>query len=192
MSSMRHSISVGGRLRPPPKYMSYSILSCRMSRSSAERSSSMVAMRWKSPRLHPRSGFGGRQRQRGAALRMKQRPGVHRAGRWNRWQLRRDSLLCSNDGMAEKAKPAASGDQTALLRRLPSVDELLLRPRVADLGRKLERGFLVEMGRGVLAQLRRDIVSGQPPGERQPSEEKMDLLLVWGVRTVCAPALHGG
>src|SRR5258708_13511959 len=150
MSSMRHSISVGGRLRPPPKYMSYSILSCRMSRSSAERSSSMVAMRWKSPRLHPRFGFGGRQRQRGGTLRMKQRPGAHRAGRSNSWQLRGDSLLCSNDGMAEKAKPASGTDQTALLRRLPSVDEFLLRPRVADLGPKLAPAFLVHKVPAVL------------------------------------------
>src|SRR5258708_30860859 len=168
MSSMRHSISVGGRLRPPPKYMSYSILSCRMSRSSAERSSSMVAMRWKSSRVHPRFGFGGRQRQRGGTLRMKQRPGAHRAGRSDSCQLRGDSLLCSNDGMPEKAKPASGADQTALLRQLPSVDELLLRPRVADLGRKLERGFLVEMGRGVLAPLRRGNGFGQPPGKNQP------------------------
>src|ERR1700732_543120 len=127
---MRHSISVGGRLRPPPKYMSYSILSWRMSRSSAERSSSIVAMRGKSPRVHPRFAPGGRQRRRGGALRMKQRPGECGADRSYSWQLRGDSLLCSNDGMAEKAKPTSSADQTALLRLLPSVDELLLRPRV--------------------------------------------------------------
>src|SRR5882762_7568244 len=188
---MRHSISVGGRLRPPPKYMSYSILSCRMSRSSAERSSSMVAMRWKSPRLHPRFGFGGRQRQRGGTLRMKQRPGAHRAGRSNSCQLRGDSLLCSNDGMAERAKPASGADQTALLRQLPSVDELLLRPRVADLGRKLERGFLVEMVRGVLAQLRRDIVSGEPLEEGNLAVEAMELRIVRSVEQVLAPSLRG-
>jgi hypothetical protein len=58
--------------------------------------------------------------------------------------LRGDSLLCSNGGMTEKAKPASAADQTMLLRRLPSVDELLLRPQVAELGRTLERGFVVE------------------------------------------------
>src|SRR6266436_585900 len=40
--SMRHSISVGGRFFPPPKYCSYSIFSCRMSFSSCPRSSSTV------------------------------------------------------------------------------------------------------------------------------------------------------
>src|SRR5260370_37095678 len=151
-----------------------------MSRSSDERSSSMVAMRWKSPRVHPRSGFGGRQRRKGAATRMKQRPGKHRDGHSNSWQLRGDSLLCSNDGMPEKAKPASGADQTALLRQLPSVDELLLRPRVADLGRKLERGFLVEMVRGVLAQLRRDIVSGGAAGKSQPVVGRAGLRVVPG------------
>src|SRR5262252_2522671 len=43
-SSMRHSTSFGGRLRPPPKYMSYSILSWRISRSSCASSSSIVAI----------------------------------------------------------------------------------------------------------------------------------------------------
>src|SRR5579859_2756409 len=47
---MRHSISVGGRFLPPPKYWSYSIFSCRMSRSIWPSSSSIVAM-GKGPRL---------------------------------------------------------------------------------------------------------------------------------------------
>src|SRR5579863_3422519 len=188
---MRHSISVGGRLRPPPKYMSYSILSCRMSRSSAERSSSMVAMRWKSPRIHRRSAHGGRQRRSARAMRIKQWPGEHAAGRSNSWQLRCDSLLCSNGGMAEKAKPAASADQTMLLRRLPSVDELLLRPLVAELGRTLERRFLVETIRGELAQLRREIVSGAPQEEAGLEAEAVELRVVQSVERTLAPSLRG-
>src|ERR1700751_334449 len=133
-----------------------------MSRSSAERSSSMVAMRSKSPRVHRRSVPGGRQRRSGGAMLMKQLLEERRTVHSNSWQLPGDSLLCSNVGMAEKAKPAAGADQTMLLRRLPSVDELLLRPQVADLTRTLERGFVVEMVRNELAQLRREIVSGAP------------------------------
>src|SRR5258707_10814928 len=163
-----------------------------MSRSSDERSSSMVAMRWKSPRVHPRSGFGGRQRRKGAATRMKQRPGKHRDGHSNSWQLRGDSLLCSNDGMPEKAKPASGADQTALLRQLPSVDELLLRPRVADLGRKLERGFLVEMVRGGLAQSRRDIFLGARVERRNPAGEAVGVgILGGGGEGVGAPPRGG-
>src|SRR6266852_8665189 len=162
-----------------------------MSRSSAERSSSMVAMRWKSPRVHPRCGLGARQRRRSAALRMKQRPGEHAAGRSNSSQLRGDSLLCSNGGMPERAKPVASADQTALLRQLPSVDELLLRPRVATLGDKVERGFLVDAVRGVLTQLRREIVSGETLEESHRGTEAIELRVVRSVEEALAPSLRG-
>jgi len=124
-------------------------------------------------------------------MRMKQRLGEHGAGRPNSWQLRGDSLLCSNGGMSEKAKPASGADQTALLRQLPSVDELLLRPRVADLGGKLERGFLVEMVRGVLAQLRREIVSGEPLEKGNLAAEAIELRIVRSVEQVLAPSLRG-
>jgi L-seryl-tRNA(Ser) seleniumtransferase len=124
-------------------------------------------------------------------MRMKQRPGEPEAGRSNSWQLRGDSLLCSNGGMPEKAKPASGADQTALLRQLPSVDELLLRPRVADLGRKLERGFLLEMVRGVLGQLRREILSGESVEEGNLAAEAIELHVVRSVEQVLAPSLRG-
>jgi L-seryl-tRNA(Ser) seleniumtransferase len=122
---------------------------------------------------------------------MKQRPEAHGAGRSNSWQLRGDSLLCSNGGMPERAKPASSADQTALLQQLPSVDELLLRQRVADLGGKLERGFLVEMVRGVLAQLRREIVSGEPIEESQLAVDAIELRVAGSVEQALAPSLRG-
>ena len=93
--------------------------------------------------------------------------------------------------MAEKAKPVAGADQTALLRQLPSVDELLLRPRVADLGEKLERGFLVETVRGVLARLRAGIVSGEPIDERHIAVEAIEMLLVQIADHALAPSLRG-
>ncbi len=93
--------------------------------------------------------------------------------------------------MPEKAKPASSADQTALLRLLPSVDELLLRPRVADLGGKLERGFLVETVRSVLAELRRAIVSGKPLDERHLEVEGIEVLVVRSVEEQLAPSLRG-
>src|SRR5579863_4113347 len=52
--SRRHCVSAGGRLRPPPKYCSYSIFSVRMSRSIWLKSSSMDAMDRESNR--PRRG----------------------------------------------------------------------------------------------------------------------------------------
>jgi len=122
---------------------------------------------------------------------MKQRPEARGVGRSNSWQLQGDSLLCSNGGMAEKAKSASGADQTILLRRLPSVDELLLRPQVAEMGRRLERGFLVETVRSELAQLRREIVSGAPQEEASLAAEAIELRVVRSVEQALAPSLRG-
>jgi L-seryl-tRNA(Ser) seleniumtransferase len=102
-----------------------------------------------------------------------------------------DSLLCSNGGMTEKAKPASSADQTALLRQLPSVDELLLRPKVVALADSIERSFLVETVRGVIAQLRREIVSGEPLGETQLAAQAIELRVVRSVEQALTPSLRG-
>ena len=93
--------------------------------------------------------------------------------------------------MPEKAKPATGADQTALLRQLPSVDELLLRPRVAGLANSMERGFLVETIRGALAQLRTAIVSGEPLDERHIAIETIEMLVVQIVEQSLAPSLRG-
>jgi L-seryl-tRNA(Ser) seleniumtransferase len=124
-------------------------------------------------------------------MRIKQWHANPGAGRSASWQLRGDSLLCSNVGMAEKAKPAAGAGQTALLRQLPSVDELLLRPRVAELAGKLERGFLVEIVRGVLAQLRGEIVSGLHAEASQLAMETIELRVVRNVENSLTPSLRG-
>lgn len=78
-----------------------------------------------------------------------------------------------------------------LLRRLPSVDELLLRPLVAELGRTLERGFVVETVRNELANLRREIVSGAPQEEARLEAEAIELRVVQSVERALAPSLRG-
>lgn len=56
---------------------------------------------------------------------------------------------------AMKARADSDPDaRAALLRRLPSVDELLGGPRLAQLARQLDRVFVVETARGILADLR--------------------------------------
>lgn len=85
----------------------------------------------------------------------------------------------------------ASGEQTALLRQVPSVDELLLRPRVAALGKLVERGFLVDTVRGVLAELRREIVSGEAVGETRVAAEALEMCIVAAVERELAPSLRG-
>jgi L-seryl-tRNA(Ser) seleniumtransferase len=63
--------------------------------------------------------------------------------------------------MPHPAKPTASRDQTSLLRLLPSVDELLLRPAIAALCKAVERAYAVACVREVLAQVRSEIIAGE-------------------------------
>src|SRR5258705_13264830 len=56
--------------------------------------------------------------------------------------------------MDARAKRAVSNEQAELLRQIPSVDELLLQPRLAALSNRVDRGVLVEVARAVLADLR--------------------------------------
>jgi len=101
------------------------------------------------------------------------------------------SGLCSNGGVTQRPKSASGSEQTALLRQLPSVDELLLRPRVAALTGILQRHFVVEIVRGVLAQLRREIVSGTAASESDCSSQTIEQHIVAGVEKEIAPSLRG-
>jgi L-seryl-tRNA(Ser) seleniumtransferase len=56
--------------------------------------------------------------------------------------------------MEARGKRAISGEQTELLRQIPSVDELLLQPRLAALAKRVDRNIVVEVARAVLADLR--------------------------------------
>jgi L-seryl-tRNA(Ser) seleniumtransferase len=91
--------------------------------------------------------------------------------------------------MIERPK-SATANQTALLRQLPSVDELLLRPGVAVLGKRLERGFLVEVLRGVLAGLRSEIASGAAIEESDFNGEAIERRIVTAVESELAPSLR--
>jgi L-seryl-tRNA(Ser) seleniumtransferase len=59
--------------------------------------------------------------------------------------------------MDARAKQAFSPDQAELLRQIPSVDELLMQPRLAALSQRVDRNMLVEVTRAVLADLRERI-----------------------------------
>src|SRR5712664_1599456 len=56
--------------------------------------------------------------------------------------------------MDARAKRAVSNEQAELLRQIPSVDELLLQPRLAALSNRVDRRLVVEVARAVLADLR--------------------------------------
>src|SRR3974377_2366279 len=92
--------------------------------------------------------------------------------------------------MSFPVKRAASADRTALLRKLPSVDELLLRPGVAELCTTIERGYLVEIVREVLAETRRDLVEGKISDEALLEPDRMEARIVSAVREELAQSLR--
>jgi L-seryl-tRNA(Ser) seleniumtransferase len=57
------------------------------------------------------------------------------------------------------AKAAISADQAEQLRRIPSVDQLLLRPRLAEYAKRIDRDLLVMLLRDVLSVLRAQITN---------------------------------
>src|SRR6516164_11204126 len=91
--------------------------------------------------------------------------------------------------MTHPVKPAPSADQTALLRRVPSVDELLLRPRLAALCKEVDRAFAVDTLRGVLAQLRRAIIAGVATNEGAVEPAEIEKCTVEAVENALAPSL---
>ena len=91
--------------------------------------------------------------------------------------------------MTLPVKPAPSADQTALLRRVPSVDELLLRPRLTALCKEVDRAFAVDTLRGVLAQLRRDIIAGVAADEGAVEPAEIEKRTVEAVENLLAPSL---
>jgi len=56
--------------------------------------------------------------------------------------------------MASHTKRAISAEQSELLRQIPSVDELLAQPRLAELSKRVDRNLVVEVARTALDDLR--------------------------------------
>ena len=100
------------------------------------------------------------------------------------------SRLCSNVAMTVPAKRAPSGDQTALLRKMPSVDELLQLPTVAQLCSEIDRGLVVDITRQVLSQLRREIAAGDVSAEQTISPAALEERIVQAVQQELAPSLQ--
>src|SRR5215831_15677198 len=90
--------------------------------------------------------------------------------------------------MTRPAKPVPNADQTTLLRRVPSVDELLLRPRLASLCKEVDRAFALDTLRGVLAEVRRDIIAGAAE-ERVVEAAEIERRTVEAVESELRPSL---
>jgi L-seryl-tRNA(Ser) seleniumtransferase len=61
--------------------------------------------------------------------------------------------------MEPRVTRVVSVDKAELLRQIPSVDELLVQPRMASLAKRVDRNLLVEITRAVLADLRSRIMA---------------------------------
>jgi L-seryl-tRNA(Ser) seleniumtransferase len=92
--------------------------------------------------------------------------------------------------MASRTKPELSAEQAALLRRVPSVDELLLRPGLAALCHEAERSFVVETTRAVLDGLRREITSGAAHNVEVLNLVAIEQRVVNAVHKEFAPSLR--
>jgi L-seryl-tRNA(Ser) seleniumtransferase len=92
--------------------------------------------------------------------------------------------------MTLPAKPSPSADQTALLRSLPSVDELLLRPRIATLCNTVERSYAVATVREVLAQVRREIISHHVNNSSAITADTLETRILSTVETELAASLR--
>src|SRR5262245_5085866 len=66
-------------------------------------------------------------------------------------------LLCSNSPMEFSTRRSLGAEKAALLRQIPSVDELLHQSRLAKLASRIPRELLVEVAREVLAGVRDEI-----------------------------------
>jgi L-seryl-tRNA(Ser) seleniumtransferase len=92
--------------------------------------------------------------------------------------------------MSAPAKRTPSADQTALLRRLPSVDEMLLRPRIATLCNSVERSYAVSTVREVLNRVRREIIDVPTSDENAIDPETLERRIVLTVEAELAPSLR--
>ena len=87
-------------------------------------------------------------------------------------------------------KPALSGEQAELLRQLPSVDELLLRPGLAAAGKLLDRGLLVTLTREILAELRGRITAGEPAAVPALEADSIEELIATEAGRLLRPSLQ--
>jgi L-seryl-tRNA(Ser) seleniumtransferase len=96
--------------------------------------------------------------------------------------------LCSNNS----AMPADSASRAALLRKIPSVDELLGRPLLADLSRRAGRALVLSVTRAVLAAVRAELAEVAAPETfaEAASTEALERRIVREVERWLSPSLQ--
>jgi hypothetical protein len=80
--------------------------------------------------------------------------------------------------MTIRTKNDLSSGQAALLRKLPSVDELLSLSEAAALCKEVDRGQVVEAARRVLDRVRREIATQDSRSEAAAETAELGRLIV--------------
>jgi L-seryl-tRNA(Ser) seleniumtransferase len=88
--------------------------------------------------------------------------------------------------------PADSASRAAILRKIPSVDELLGRPLAADLSRRAGRALVLDVTRQVLAAVRAELAEAIAPETfaEAASMEALEYRIVREVEAWLAPSLR--
>src|SRR5712691_9151275 len=92
--------------------------------------------------------------------------------------------------MDARAKRAVSNEQAELLRQIPSVDELLLQPRLAALSNRVDRSVVVEVARAVLADLRARIAGDSNGGALALNPGSVEELITAAVERILSRSLQ--
>jgi L-seryl-tRNA(Ser) seleniumtransferase len=92
--------------------------------------------------------------------------------------------------MDERGKKTISAEQAVLLRQIPSVDELLVQPRLAALANRVDRNLIVEVTRVVLADLRARIAGDSNWTALSVSTEKVEEFIASAVERILARSLQ--
>jgi L-seryl-tRNA(Ser) seleniumtransferase len=92
--------------------------------------------------------------------------------------------------MDARAKRTVSNEQAELLRQIPSVDELLLQPRLAALSNRVDRNLVVEVTRAVLSGLRERIAGDSNGTELAANSESVEELVAAEVERILSRSLQ--
>jgi L-seryl-tRNA(Ser) seleniumtransferase len=92
--------------------------------------------------------------------------------------------------MDARAKRTVSNEQAELLRQIPSVDELLLQPRLAALSSRVDRNLVVEVARAILSGLRAHIAGDSKGTALAANLESVEELVAAEVERILSRSLQ--
>ncbi len=85
--------------------------------------------------------------------------------------------------------PQFREDRSALLRQIPSVDELLSRPQVAELIARVGHSLVTDVARGVLGDIRAQLAQENSPAAQGVQPSQLEDRIVTEVERALAPSL---